>query len=148
MDELRIKRCIQSIERISHKHFVIHGSHCRRPVLIPQKPALTTNNKKLRKRAVYATSVVAVAVLYATYRGDPIWKYGRGKGMRLRITGEGFNVCDGFIQVCQRRSFEGGMFVSHSKKPVRVIRNIRVRHALLKYFLDKKSIRLVESFAE
>ena len=147
MDTLRIERCVRSIERISHKKYVIHGALRRRTHLVPHKPSPTVNNKKLRKRGVYATSVAIVGILYATYRGDPIWKYARGKGFRLRVTGDGFNVSDGYIHICERRNFKGGKFVSYAKKSVRVLRSIRVRHGVLKYLLDKKHIRLVESFA-
>ena len=45
VDTLRIDRYLRSIERISHKRYVIGGSSGRHTILVSQKLALTTNNR-------------------------------------------------------------------------------------------------------
>ena len=148
MNDLRASLLFRRLERISHKDFVLHGSPRRRALLVPRKPVLTSSNKNLLKRAVYATSVVHVGLFYAVIAGDPRWRYFlKEKEFRLLVPEEGLDACRGYLHVCHRSSFTKHPLVSYSRRPVRVAQTIRVHPHMLSYLAKRGQIKFVEKFS-
>lgn len=137
-------KVIKCIEKISHRKFVIHGSIRKTSILTPKRPKPKAKNKLLRQRAVYATSFVEIAIMYAVINGYPKWKLVKGKGFCLSIPKDGLLVSGGYIHVCKRKDFNWDPVVSFSKKPVRVVKVIRVPALALKVLTDTKRIATVE----
>ncbi len=146
MNTLSAERLIRRIERIPHKEFVLHGSTRRRRLLIPRKPTLTTNNKELRRRAIYATSFVHIAILYAVVADDPRWKCSLKKSMRVLVPKDGLPVVSGYVHVCDRSLFTKNPYVSAATRPIRVKSVIKIDYRVLKHLLDKGEIQLVDKF--
>jgi len=123
----RAARVLRRIRKIPHEEYVIHGSLERSTILSPRRPPQNARNPKLRQKAVYATSVVAIAVFYATICDEiPLWRYRRGGKMILFAPRGEISFVDGYIHVCRRISFKGNALISSSRQAVRPVETIRV----------------------
>lgn len=136
-----ILRLLKQIERIPHEQYVLHGSPQRRNVLIPQRPPPTARRRKeLRQKAVYATSFVDLAIIYATICGNPFWNFVRKQGLYLYFPKRGYKLCDGYIHVCRRSDFSKDPLVSFSTKPVRPVKILRIPSKTLVHLVDSKRV--------
>ncbi len=137
-------KILKRIEKISHKKFVIHGSITKRSVLIPKKPLPSARVKTFHQKAVYATSVVEIAILYAVIHGDPRWKYIPKEGFCVIVPEGGYKLCEGYIHVCLRKDFKGGPLASFSKKPVVPTDVIKVHPDMLTILKETNRLIFVE----
>lgn len=137
-------RMLERIHKISHEKFVIHGSTSKRKVLVPKRPDPTARNKDLHRKAVYATSVVEVAIMYAVIHGDPKWRYFKGGEFVLYFPEEGYKLREGYIHVCRKEEFEGNPLVLSSSRPVRPVEIIKVHPAMLEELGEKDRITFMD----
>ncbi len=131
MHPFEASRMLERIHKISHEKFVIHGSTSKRKVLVPRRPNPIARSKELRRKAVYATSVVEVAIIYAVIHGDPRWRYIKGGEVVLYFPEEGYKLREGYIHVCRREEFKGNPLVLSSNRQVRPVEIIKVHPAML-----------------
>ncbi len=150
MNTDNVKRVLRSIQKIPHRHFVLHGSMRRSNTLIPHRPLLEKfknprKAKALRKKAVYATRVVHIAVIYATMPNDTQWKWKR-KEKNFRILHREKNpvLCSGYIHVCRATSFGRGAAITSSKRPVKVVKTFRIPPDVFLHLWDNKEIQLFD----
>ena len=144
MDTFSASRLLKRIENISHEKFVIHGATSRRSLLIPKKPQPTARNKDCHQKAIYASSVLVVGIIYAVIQGDPRWKYVRREGISLTIPEGGYRFCEGYIHVCDRKDFKiGNALTSLSKRPVRPVEIIKVHPAVLEFLEQTRQLTFV-----
>jgi hypothetical protein len=143
------KRILQSIRGIPHKRFVLHGSQTRSNVLLPNRPKLHSfkNKRKVRglqEKAVYATTVLEVAIIYATLPHDTQWKFVRkGRYFHIRWREEVVTAHAGYIHVCLRTHFGRGALTTRSKKAVKVVRTYRIQPEELVYLWQKKAFKFL-----
>lgn len=152
MDKRAARRVLRDIDKIPHKHFVVHGARKRQGILVPRRPLTMVKYKKLRKKAVYATQVTAIAVLYATNNQDLRWMYA-GKGVIEVLKPAGcLRLCSGYIHVCPKIGFKGVEFrgnplILTSRKPVKPVRSFRAHPVMLQVLFESGGLRLVEKFS-
>lgn len=146
MDTRKAERVLRSIQKIPHKHFVLHGSAVRSNTLVPNRPDMSsfTNQRKtkgFREKGVYGTLVREVALIYATLPNDVQWRFVRkGKFFHVRWRDKEVALHAGYIHVCRRSSFDRGALVIASKRAVKVVRTFRIDPEVLIYLWEKKRI--------
>jgi hypothetical protein len=103
----------------------------------------TRRAKDIREKAVYATRVVAVAVLYATMPNYTQWRYDRkAKLIRIRHNEAELALYAGYIHVCRGTSFSRGTRIIASKRPAKVVRTFRITPEAFLYLWGRKEIAL------
>lgn len=155
---LRYERLVKQLARIPHDTFLMHGS-VRRPhygTLFPKQPRIIfPNNRDLTRRRVYATSVVPIAILYATIDLPSVrwdWRLIRdGKSLYLycRIR-EAASLTDGYVHIVRRTGFEElrrRTFYS-SRRRVRLHQTIRVPAGILPWMLERGNVRIVREYPD
>ena len=151
MNTLAIKLKLRSLERIPHEQFVLHGSRKRSNTLIPKRPKLESwrNKRKARhllQKAVYATRVIAIAVIYASLPNDAQWRYvKKGRYIRVLHREPEISIYPGYIHVCRRTSFNRGALITTSKHPVRVVKTYKIPPEMLQFLWGKKQIRFFDT---
>lgn len=151
MDTLKAKRILRNIQKIPHKKFVLHGSLRRSTTILPNRPSLDTfknprKAKGLCGKAVYATRLTCIAVLYATLPNHVHWKYSKTERcIRVLHEGPALPVYTGYVHVCRGKSFGRGGFITKSKHPAKVVKTFKVTPEVLLYLWDKKEIGFFSS---
>lgn len=155
MNTQKAERVLRSIRKISHKHFVLHGSQTKSNTLIPKRPNVRFKKRKeLHQKGIYATSMTTIAVMYATLENSITWKYFFKKEEIeiLHKIPDGVEestlaLYNGYIHVCHRNNFKHiGPLILFSKRPARVVRTFKISHEILLYLWDKKEIQFVPKF--
>lgn len=152
MNERSARRVLREIDKVPHTRYVAHGAAKRQSTLVPRRPVTTVKYKKVRKKAVYATQVTAIAVLYATNNQDLRWMYA-GKGVIEVLKPQGsLRLRSGFVHVCPKAGFVGVEFrgnplILTSRKPVKPVRSFRAHPLMLKVLFESGALRLVEKFS-
>lgn len=150
MDTQKAKRVLRSIHKISHKHFVLHGSLTRSNTILARKPSLDTwrNTRKakgIREKGVYATRLVDLAVLYATLPNDTMWRrVKKGRYIRILYQKPELILFRGFIHVCRADSFDKRALITVSKRSVKVVRTFRITPEVFMYLWEKKQLRIFD----
>ncbi len=155
---LRYERLVKLLARIPHDAFLLHGS-VRRPrygTIFPKQPRIIfPNNRDLTRRRVYATSVIPIALLYATIDLPSIrwdWRLIReGKSLYLycRIREEA-SLVNGYIHVVRKAGFEElrRKTIYSSRKRVRLHQTIRVPAGILSWMLQRGNVRIVREYPD
>jgi hypothetical protein len=100
MQQSKIALMVRKIKRIPHEHYLMHGSQRMSRVLVPKKPQPTSSNIRHRRRAVYATALIPVAVLYALAIHDLQWQFKSYKTVSVVAPKDGFeSYRHGFIHI-------------------------------------------------
>ncbi len=148
MDTHKAQRVLRSIQKIPHERFVLHGSLTRSNTLLPNKPTLKTfrNTRKakgLKEKAVYATRLTHVAVVYATLPNDTAWRLNKkGKCLNVLAREPEVSLFSGYIHVCRAASFDRGRLITTSGRAVKVVRTFKITPDVFAYLWHKQDLRL------
>jgi hypothetical protein len=156
---MRPKYVIRRLEKIPHQDFLMHGSHRRlhSPFLMPKKPKTTFRlSAALLKKRVYATPIIAVALLYATLQGDDSawdWCFMRKDGelgLYCRVKKEPLIFMPGYIHIMPKKGFQnrGSGVVFSSRHRARVVERIRIPGRVITWLIEQKEVHFVRRVPE
>lgn len=144
MDTQSAERLLQRIHRIPHKKFVLHGAPRPHRVLLPQKQRYSRLPRRFREKAVYGTAYTPVAVLHALLPIEPRWKYIRGMGIQVFVSGDELSVENyGYIHVCRKEGFRGNALIYSNRARVRAVRILKISPTILRLLHESGHLEFV-----
>lgn len=155
---MEYERLMARLARIPHDRFVLHGGPCRprHGYLVPCHPRVGFRKRlELDKKRVYATTVIAVAMLYAVIDAPSAawdWQFLRVGGeyhLYCRIRGE-FSLRNGYIHVLPRKQFADlrTWLICAARERVRPVQTLRVPAGIVPWMVFEKTLKLVTEYPE